>query len=113
MIHAATNQSAAFNTYAQGVLFGGDRVLTEGLRAEQRKIIKYNHLLANLLSFHTLVTMTHAIRHLVDDGYPIDTEALATLSPSQTEQINRCGTYILNLQRTPPPLDLECWMAAP
>jgi TnpA family transposase len=113
MIHAATNQSEAFNKYAQWVLFGGDRVITEGVRDEQRKIIKYNHLLANLLIFHTLVTITHAIRHLVDDGYSIDTEALATLSPYQTEQINRFGTYILNLQRTPPPLDLECWMPAP
>jgi TnpA family transposase len=113
MIHAATNKSEAFNKYAQWVLFGGDSVITEGIRDEQRKIIKYNHLLANLLIFHTLVTMTHAIRHLVDDGYPIDTEALATLSPYQTEHINRFGTYILNLQRTPPPLDLEFWMPAP
>jgi Tn3 transposase DDE domain len=91
----------------------GDSVITEGIRDEQRKIIKYNHLLANLLIFHTLVTMIHAIRHLVDDGYSIDTEALATLSPYQTEHINRFGTSILNLQRTPPPLDLEFWMPAP
>jgi hypothetical protein len=87
-------------------------VITEGIRDEQRKIIKYNHLVANLLIFHTLVTMTQAIRHLVDDGYPMDTEALATLSPYQTEHINRFGTYILNFQRTPPPLDLEFWMPA-
>jgi hypothetical protein len=50
--------------------------------------------------------------HLVDGGYPMDMEVLATLSPYQTEHINRFGTYILNFQRTPPPLDLEFWMLA-
>jgi hypothetical protein len=42
--------------------------------------------------------------------YPMDMEVLATLSPYQTEHINRFGTYLLNFQRTPPPLDLEFWM---
>jgi Tn3 transposase DDE domain len=42
-------------------------------------------------------------------GYAMDTEGLATLSPYQTEHINRFGTYILNLQRIPPPLDYEFW----
>jgi TnpA family transposase len=85
IIHAATNKSEAFNKFAQWVLFGGDSVISEGVRDEQRKIIKYNHLLANLLIFHTLVTMTQAIQHLAGHGYSIDTEALATLSPYQTD----------------------------
>jgi TnpA family transposase len=109
MIHAATNKSEAFNKFAQWVLFGGDGVITEGVRDEQRKIIKYNHLVANLLIFHTLVTMSRALQCLADDGYAMDMEALATLSPYQTEHINRFGTYILNLQRMPLPLDLEFW----
>jgi TnpA family transposase len=109
MIHAATNKSEAFNKFAHWVLFGGDGVITEGVRDEQRKIIKYNHLVANLLIFHTLVTMGRALQCLADDGYAMDMEALATLSPYQTEHINRFGTYILNLQRIPLPLDLEFW----
>jgi len=36
-------------------------VIAENVRDEQRKFIKY--LVANLLSFHTLVTMTKALQH--------------------------------------------------
>jgi hypothetical protein len=53
--------------------------------------------------------MSRALQCLADDGYAMDMEALATLSPYQTEHINRFGTYILNLQRMPLPLDLEFW----
>ena len=67
---------------------GGDGVITEGVRDEQRKIIQYNHLVANLLIFHTLVTMSRALQCLADDGYAMDMEALATLSPYQTEHLN-------------------------
>ena len=46
----------------QWVCFGGEGVITENVRDEQRKFIKCNHLVANLLSFHTLVTMTKALQ---------------------------------------------------
>ena len=58
MIQVATNKSEAFNKFVQCVCFGGDGVIAENVRDEQRKFIKYNHLVANLLSFHTLVTIT-------------------------------------------------------
>jgi TnpA family transposase len=58
VIQAATNKSEAFKKFVQGVCFGGESVIAENVRDEQRKVIKYNHLVANLLSFHTLVTMT-------------------------------------------------------
>jgi TnpA family transposase len=58
MIQAATNKSEAFNKFVQWVCFGGEGVIAENVRDEQRKFIKYNHLVlvANLQSFHTLVT---------------------------------------------------------
>jgi hypothetical protein len=43
--------------------------------------VKYNHLVANLLSFHTLVTMTKALQQMIEEGYTFDVEALSTLSP--------------------------------
>ena len=61
-IQAATNKSEAFNRFVQWVCFGGDGVIAENVRDEQRKFIKYNHLVANLLTFHTLVTITSALR---------------------------------------------------
>jgi hypothetical protein len=50
-------------------------------------------LVANLLIFHTLVTMTRGLQQMREDGYDIDLEALATLSPYQMEHINRFGMY--------------------
>ena len=84
--------------------FGGSGVIAENVRDEQRKVIKYNHLVANLLIFHTLVTMTRGLQQMREDGYDIDMEALATFSPYQTEHINRFGLYTLNPNRIPGPL---------
>jgi len=89
MIQAATNKSEAFNKFVQWVCFGGEGVIAENVRDEQRKFIKYNHLVANLLSFHTLVTMTKALQQLLEEGHPLDIEAVSTLSPYRTEHINR------------------------
>jgi len=91
-IQAATNKSEAFNKFAQWVSFGGNGVIAENVRDEQRKVIKYNHLVANLLIFLTLVTMTRGLQQMREDGYDIDLEALATLSPYQTEPIKKIGS---------------------
>jgi TnpA family transposase len=71
-IQAATNKSEAFNLFVQWVAFGGGRLLAENTRDEQRKMIKYHHLAANLLIFHNVVTMTKALKLLVADGHEID-----------------------------------------
>jgi hypothetical protein len=85
--------------------FGGESVITENMRDEQRKFIKYNHLVANLLSFHTLVTVTKALQQLLEEGYTVDMQALSTLSPYRTKHINPFGNYVINLNRMPEPLD--------
>jgi hypothetical protein len=105
LIQAATNKSEAFNKFVQWVCFGGEGVIAENVRDEQRKFIKYNHLVANLLSFHTLVTMTKALQQLLEEGHPVDMEALSTLSPYRTEHINRFGNYVINPDRMPEPLE--------
>jgi TnpA family transposase len=104
-IQAATNKSEAFNLFVQWVAFGGGRLLAENARDEQRKMIKYHHLAANLLIFHNVVTMTKALQALIVEGHRIDEEALACLSPYQTEHINRFGRYALKRDRVPEPLD--------
>lgn len=76
-------------------------------RDEQRKIIKYNHLVANLLAFHTLVTISTALKQLQQDNHAINKENVARLSPYRTGHINRFGNYEINLNRTPDPLDVQ------
>jgi TnpA family transposase len=106
LINAATNKSEHFNRYTQWVSFGGGGLLTAAARDEQRKMIKYNHLVANLLIFHTIIGMTKALDAITADGVgdAVTDEALTGLSPYQTEHINRFGNYLLDLSQPPEPL---------
>ena len=109
VIQAATNKSELFNRYAQWVAFGSSGLATEAERDEQRKMIKYNHLVANLLIFHTAVGMTRALDEIAADGHgtAITPEALAGTSPYLTEHLNRFGSYELDLSKPPAPLPFE------
>jgi len=80
-IQAATNKSESFNDFVKWLAFGGGGVIAENDRGEQRKIIKYNHLLANCLIFHNVCMMTRGLHRLRADGVHIDPEAVAALSP--------------------------------
>lgn len=93
MISVATNKSERFNQFADYLLFGGKGVIAENERDEQRKIIKYNHLVANLVILHTLVTMSEALQAMSDAGHFIDPKIVGCLSPYQTEYLNRFGEY--------------------
>ncbi len=50
-------------------------------RAGQRKIIKYNHIVANCLIFYNVFRMTQRLHTLQQGGQALDPEALAALSP--------------------------------
>lgn len=95
MISVATNKSERFNQFADFLLFGGKGMIAENVRDEQRKVIKYNHLVANLVILHTIVTMSDALQKMADDGHTIDSTVLACFSPYLTEHINRFGEYEL------------------
>ena len=49
--------------------------------------------------------MTKAIHQLIAESHAVDEEALACLSPYQTEHINRFGRYILKRDRVPESLE--------
>jgi hypothetical protein len=78
-------------------------VIAENTRDEQRKFIKYNHLVANLLVFHNIVTLSRALDRLQADGLKASAQAMSALTPYQTEHINRFGNYKVNFSRTPEP----------
>lgn len=56
-INAATNKSEEFNGFTKWIFFGGNGVIAENLEHEQRKIVKYNQLVANLVILHNVVNM--------------------------------------------------------
>src|SRR3954469_26075252 len=104
-----THARALFNRYAQWGSFGSSGLATAAERDEQRKMIKYNHLVANLLIFHTTVGMTRALDEIAADGHgaAITPEALAGTSPYLNEHLNRFGSYELDLSKPPAPLPFE------
>ena len=104
-IQGATNKSEALNRFLKWIFFGGEGVITENSRDEQRKAIKYNHLVANCLIFHNLCSLTRLVQKLEQRGDPVPEDAIASIGPYLTEHINRFGDYILNLDRKPPQLD--------
>jgi len=101
-IQAATNKSEAFNKFIQWVSFGGSGIIAENDRDEQRKLIKYNHLVANCLIFHNVYSLASVLDELTTEGYKIEEEAVARLSPYLTQHINRFGNYTLNMERETP-----------
>jgi TnpA family transposase len=56
LIQSATNRCESFNKFAQWIYFASD-LIKENVRDEQLKVIKYNHLIANLLIFHNCKSM--------------------------------------------------------
>jgi TnpA family transposase len=105
LIQGATNKSEALNRFLQWAFFGGEGIITENSRDEQRKAIKYNHLVANCLIFHNLCSLTRLVRNLEQRGESVPDDAIAAISPYLTEHINRFGDYTLNLDRKPPQPD--------
>lgn len=106
-IHAATNKSESFNHFVQWLSFGGEGVITSNNREEQRKMIRYTHLVANCVIFYNVVEISRILQELGQEGYPIDPAAVAALSPYWTQHINRFGMYDLNLNRRPQPIDYD------
>ncbi|WP_373538752.1 Tn3 family transposase [Chamaesiphon sp.] len=106
-IQGATNKSESFNHFVQWLSFGGEGVITSNNREEQRKMIRYNHLVANCLIFYNVFEISRILNELRQEGYPLDTDAVATLSPYWTQHVNRFGVYDLNLDRCPPPIDYD------
>jgi hypothetical protein len=113
IIQAAMNKSERFNQFAQWVAFGGKGMITENDRAEQRKRIKYNHLVANCLIFHNVYEMTKALHRLLSEGVLVKEETIQHLSPYITEHINRFGVYEWNPERTASPLNYDIEILSP
>jgi TnpA family transposase len=104
IIQGATNRCESFNKFAQWVYFAAD-LIQENVRDEQLKVIKYNHLIANLLIFHNCKTMTQALKELQDEGMTLTPEILRVLSPYR-QHPSRFGTYELR-DRQAGPVDYD------
>jgi len=107
-IQAATNKSEAFNGFAPWLAFGGAGIIAENDRAAQRKIIKYNQLVANCVIFYNVVAMSRMLRALHADGHALNPDAVAALSPYITQHIDRFGRYSLEVDDQPQIWRMRC-----
>ena len=107
IVQSATNKSEEFNNFAQWLFFGSDGVIAGNVRHEQRKIIKYNHLVANMVILHNVEGMTRALKKLQSEGLEITQEILVVDLPIERNYINRFGDYTLDLEREIRPMKCE------
>lgn len=98
------NKSEDYNRFSQWVAFGG-KILEENNRDEQRKLIKYNHLVTNCLILYNVFSMTKALHNMKNEGIQMNAEILSRLSPYLTDHLNRFGQYKIDINREPQPID--------
>ncbi|MGI2030181.1 MULTISPECIES: Tn3 family transposase [unclassified Endozoicomonas] len=107
MINAATNKSEKFNDFSALLFFGNKGVIRENDRSQQDKIIKYNHLTANMVILHTVETLSRTLTELRKEGHEITDEMLSHLSPYRDHHINLLGDYRLDLKKKVRPLEFD------
>ncbi|MFD9426258.1 MULTISPECIES: transposase [unclassified Streptomyces] len=90
---AATNKTEAFNSFSQWTGFGNRGVIADNDPDEQEKAMKFNALLANAVIFHNALDIAEIVRQLLEEGWTIEPEDLAHISPYLTEHSNRFGEY--------------------
>ncbi|WP_268250463.1 Tn3 family transposase [Streptomyces atratus] len=92
-VTAATNKVESFNRFSQWVGFGSRGVIADNNPIEQEKAMKFNALLTNSVIFHNALDIAEIVRQLLEEGWEIDPEDLAHISPYLTEHIKRFGEY--------------------
>lgn len=106
-ISATTNKMESFNGFCKWLFFGGEGIISSKHPIEQEKRIKYNHLIANAVILQNVVDMTGVLRQLTHEDYAVNPETLGTLSPYLTEHIQRFGSYVLDMDKVPDPVEFE------
>lgn len=103
---ATTNKVEAYNGFARWLNFGGQGVIDTIDPVEQEKHLKYNHLVASAAAIQNVIDLTRAVRELQADGYMVQREDLAQLSPYQTRRLKRFGDYTLSMS-SPEPFETD------
>jgi len=90
-IQASTNKVESFNGFAKWISFGEKGIIQRNDREMQKKIIKYNQLIANCIILYNANLLTKIIDELISEGHTINKEIIQFLSPYITSHM-----YMLN-----------------
>jgi len=74
-------------------------VISENIRYQQQKIVKCNHLVANMVILHNVEMMSLVFNDMADQGDPVSEELAEGLSPYRLGNLNRFGQYSVDLSR--------------
>lgn len=88
-VTAATNKVESFNRFSRWIGFGNRGVIADNDPIEQEKAMKFNALLTNAVIFHSALDIAEIVRQLLEEGWEIDPEDLAHISPYLTEPVRR------------------------
>ncbi|WP_162177856.1 Tn3 family transposase [Bacillus gaemokensis] len=106
-IQSATNKSEAFNGFTKWLFFGGEGIISENDREKQKKIIKYNHLVANCLIFYNVFSISKLLHEYEKQKEGFNKELICYLSPYMTAHVNRFGKYHIDSNRKPSELPFD------
>jgi Tn3 transposase DDE domain len=95
----------AYHKFSKWFFFGGFGIVAKNDPIEQEKTIKYKDLVANAVVFHNVVDLTSLLRDLQKEGYLVNRDEVAALSPYITAHVKRFGDYLIDLESVPKLLD--------
>lgn len=110
-IQAGTCKSEEYNAFIKWVRFGDGGTISDNMRYEQRKIIKYGRLISNMLMLHTVACLTKVVNE-VSQVQVIAEEILKHQSPFHSEHINRLGIFPVAEDRKVMDLEFELVLKA-
>ncbi len=87
------NKVETFHEFSDFLNFGSRGVLRTNNPDEQEKMVVYNQLVANAVMLQNVVDQTRVLHELHQEGYAINKDDLAFMSPYVTRNLNRFGDY--------------------
>ena len=99
-INTQLNKGEQLHALRSWLWFGGDGVLRRKQEEAQQEVVGCLNLLTNAVVVWNTVYMQEVIAQLRAEGYPVQDEDLAHLSPARFEHINRLGKYTFAEQET-------------
>jgi hypothetical protein len=87
--------------------FGGEGIISENDREKQKKIIKYNHLVANSLIFYNVFSISKLIHEYKKQKEGCNKELNCYLNPYRTAHVNRFRKYHIDSNRIPENLPFD------
>ncbi|WP_344190228.1 Tn3 family transposase, partial [Acrocarpospora corrugata] len=82
--------------YAEWLMIGG-KLIGHNDPDHQERVVKFNELMANCAIYSTALDITDVANQLAAEGYPVERDDLATITPYIQHTIRRMGDLVLNL----------------